>query len=155
MGQLAPGDNAPPFELPTDGEGSVSLADFHGRNLVIFFYPGDDTPTCTTEALDFTAAKADFDAAGTAILGISPDSAKSHARFRAKRGLDVLLAADETHQVAEAYGVWQEKQMYGRTYMGVVRTTFLIDADGRIARIWPKLRVKGHVAEVLSAAQAL
>ncbi|SHG08599.1 peroxiredoxin Q/BCP [Kaistia soli DSM 19436] len=155
MGQLAPGDNAPSFELPTDDGGSASLAAFRGRKLVIFFYPGDDTPTCTTEALDFTTAMADFEAAGTTVLGISPDSVKSHARFRQKRGLGVLLASDETKDVVEAYGVWQEKQMYGRTYMGVVRTTFLIDAEGRIARIWPKLKVKGHVAEVLAAARAL
>ncbi|HWJ76265.1 MAG TPA: peroxiredoxin [Kaistia sp.] len=155
MGQLVPGDNAPSFELPTDSGGSVALSAFRGRKLVIFFYPGDDTPTCTTEALDFTAARDDFEAAGTAILGISPDSVQSHEKFRQKRGLRVALASDETRDVVQAYGVWQEKQMYGRTYMGVVRTTFLIDAEGRIARIWPKLRVKGHVAEVLAAAKAL
>ena len=155
MSQLAPGDNAPPFELPTDGGGSASLSAYRGRKLVIFFYPGDDGTTCTAEALDFTAAKGDFEAAGTALIGISPDSVKSHDKFKLKRGLDVTLASDESRSVVEAYGVWQEKQMYGRSYMGVVRTTMLIDGEGRIARIWPGVKVKGHVAEVLAAARAL
>lgn len=155
MSQLAAGDNAPHFELPTDGGGSVSLAAFRGRKLVLFFYPGDDTPTCTTEALDFQAARADFEAAGVALLGMSPDSPGSHDKFKRKRGLELMLAADEALSVAKAYGLWQEKQMYGRTYMGIIRTTFLIDADGRIARIWKVARVKGHVAEVLAAAKAL
>ncbi len=155
MSQLASGDNAPPFELPTDGGGSASLSAYRGRKLVIFFYPGDDGTTCTAEAQDFTAAKADFEAAGTAVIGISPDSVKSHDKFKLKRGLDVTLASDEAKGVLQAYGVWQEKQMYGRTYMGVVRTTMLVDAEGRIARIWPGVKVKGHVAEVLAAAKAL
>lgn len=152
---LAPGAPAPDFSLPTDDGSEVSLAALRGQKLVIYFYPADDTATCTTEALDFSAAKADFDAAGTRIIGISPDSVASHAKFRKKRGLDITLAADEDHRIAEAYGVWQEKQMYGRTYMGVVRTTFLIGTDGRIASIWTVKRVKGHVAEVLAAAAAL
>ncbi len=155
MGQLAPGDNAPAFELPTDSGGSATLSAYRGRKLVIFFYPGDDGSSCTAEAQDFTAAKADFEAAGAAVIGISPDSVKSHDKFKLKRGVDVTLASDEAKSVVEAYGVWQEKQMYGRSYMGVVRTTMLIDAEGRIARIWPGVKVKGHVADVLAATRAL
>lgn len=155
MSGLVIGDLAPDFVLPTHTGGSLSLAALRGKTLVLYFYPGDDTPTCTTEALDFTAAKSDFDAAGTLIIGISPDSVASHAKFVAKRGLGITLAADEDHVVAEAYGVWREKKMYGRSFMGIVRTTFLIGADGRIAAIWPVSRVKGHVAEVLAAARAL
>ena len=151
----AAGARAPEFQLPTTGGGTAALKDYAGRKLVLYFYPGDGGSTCTTEALDFTAALADFEAAGTAVLGVSPDSVASHEKFATKRGLGVTLAADEDTSVCQAYGVWQQKQMYGRTYMGVVRATFLIDAQGRIARAWTVSRVKGHVAEVLEAAKAL
>ncbi|MCX5479711.1 peroxiredoxin [Kaistia geumhonensis] len=151
----AAGAPAPDFSLPTTGGGTATLKDYAGRKLVLYFYPGDDGSTCTAEALDFTSMLAEFEAAGTAVLGVSPDSVASHEKFAKKRGLGVTLAADEDTSVCQAYGVWQQKQMYGRTYMGVVRTTFLIDAEGRIARAWTVSRVKGHVAEVLEAARAL
>ena len=152
MTELAPGVEAPDFTLPRDGGGMVSLADFRGRPLVLFFYPKDDTEGCTAEAKDFSALKPEFDAAGIALLGLSPDPAKKHDRFVAKHGLTVPLAADESHETLAAYGVWKEKSMYGRTYMGVERTTVLIDAEGRIAQIWPKVKVKGHAEAVLAAA---
>ena len=123
--------------------------------MVLFFYPKDDTEGCTTEAKDFTAAKADFDAAGVALLGLSPDPAKRHDKFKAKHGLDFPLLADETQELLQALGIWVEKSMYGRTYMGVERTTFLIDRDGRIARVWPKVKVDGHAQEVLEVARSL
>ena len=155
MAVLAPGDKAPDFTLPRDGGGSVSLSEFHGRPVVLFFYPKDDTEGCTTEARDFTAAKADFDAAGVALLGLSPDPVKKHDRFVKKHDLGVPLASDEGLATLEAYGVWKEKSMYGRTYMGVERTTVLVDAEGKIAEIWPKVKVKGHVEAVLDAARKL
>ena len=155
MAVLAPGDKAPDFTLPRDGGGSVSLSEFHGRPVVLFFYPKDDTEGCTTEARDFTAAKADFDAAGVALLGLSPDPVTKHDRFVKKHDLGVPLASDEGLATLEAYGVWKEKSMYGRTYMGVERTTVLVDAEGKIAEIWPKVKVKGHVEAVLDAARKL
>ena len=155
MAVLAPGDKAPDFTLPRDGGGSVSLSEFHGRPVVLFFYPKDDTEGCTTEAGVFTAAKADFDAAGVALLGLSPDPVKKHDRFVKKHDLGVPLASDEGLATLEAYGVWKEKSMYGRTYMGVERTTVLVDAEGKIAEIWPKVKVKGHVEAVLDAARKL
>lgn len=155
MAELAPGAVAPDFTLPRDGGGTISLSALRGRPVVLFFYPKDDTEGCTTEAKDFTAAKADFEAAGIALVGLSPDPVKKHDRFVAKHALDVPLASDESLQTLEAYGVWKEKSMYGRTYMGVERTTMLVDAEGRIAEIWPKVKVKGHVDAVLEAAKKL
>jgi len=155
MAELSPGLQAPDFTLARDGGGTVSLAGFRGRPLVLFFYPKDDTGGCTAEAKDFTALKPEFDVAGVALLGISPDPVKKHDRFVAKHGLAVPLASDEDHAALEAYGVWKEKSLYGRTYMGVERTTLLIDAEGRIAHIWPKVKVKGHAEAVLAAAKTL
>lgn len=152
MAELVPGDKAPDFTLPRDGGGTVSLADFRGRPLVLFFYPKDDTQACTLEAKDFSALKPRFDAVGVALLGVSPDPATKHDRFVQKHGLTVPLAADESHAMLEAYGVWKEKSLYGRSYMGVERTTVLVDAEGRIARIWPKVKAKGHAEAVLAAA---
>ncbi|MFT4181612.1 MAG: peroxiredoxin [Rhizobium sp.] len=153
--ELEIGKVAPDFDLPRDGGGRVRLADFAGKPLVVFFYPKDNTTACTAESVAFTALASDFQKAGAAILGISPDSVKSHDRFVKKYELGVPLAADEEKAAAEAYGVWREKSMYGRTYMGVVRSTFLIGADGRIARIWDKVKVAGHAEEVLAAVKGL
>lgn len=155
MTELSPGLPAPDFTLPRDGGGTVSLAAFRGHPLVLFFYPKDDTGGCTAEAKDFTALKPAFEAAGVALLGISPDPVKKHDRFIAKHALSVPLASDESHAVLEAYGVWKEKSLYGRTYMGVERTTLLIDAEGRIAEIWEKVKVKDHAEAVLTAAKRL
>jgi thioredoxin-dependent peroxiredoxin len=152
---LQDGDEAPAFTLARDGGGTVSLGEFKGRKLVLYAYPKDDTPGCTQEAIAFNGLRAAFAEAGTEILGISPDPVKSHDKFKAKHGLDFALAADEAQQALQAYGIWVEKSMYGRTYMGVERTTFLIGADGRIARIWRKVKVPGHAEEVLAAAKAL
>lgn len=149
------GSPAPQFRLPRDGDGEVSLADFAGRKLVLYFYPKADTSGCTREAQDFSALKAEFTAAGADILGVSADPVKKLDAFKAKRQLAIPLASDETHHMLEAYGVWGEKSMYGRTYMGIARSTFLIGPDGRIARIWPKVKVDGHAAEVLAAAKSL
>lgn len=149
------GERAPAFDLPTDGGGHVRLADFAGRKIVLYFYPKDDTQGCTLEAIDFTRHAADFAKAGTTVIGISPDSVRSHDRFKKKHDLGIILAADEERQVIEAYGLWVEKSMYGRKYMGVDRSTFLIDGKGRIARAWRKVKVPGHVEEVLAAARAL
>ncbi|GLR51939.1 peroxiredoxin [Shinella yambaruensis] len=155
MAELAPGTDAPDFTLPRDGGGTISLSALRGRPVVLFFYPKDDTEGCTTEAKDFTAAKADFEAAGVALVGLSPDPVKKHDKFVAKHALGIPLASDESLQTLEAYGVWKEKSMYGRTYMGVERTTVLVDANGKIAEIWPKVKVKGHVEAVLEAARKL
>jgi peroxiredoxin Q/BCP len=133
----------------------VRLGDFRGQKLVVYFYPADDTSGCTLEAIDFTSAAKDFARAGTAVVGISPDTAASHDRFKKKHGLKVVLAADPEKAAIGAYGVWVEKSMYGRKYMGVERATFLVDRNGRIAREWRKVRVKGHVEDVLAAARAL
>lgn len=149
------GDIAPAFTLPRDGGGEVSLADFAGKPVVVYFYPRDDTPGCTTEAIEFSAEAEAFAAAGAVVIGISKDSVKSHEKFRDKHGLGLILASDETSDTAERYGVWREKAMYGKTFLGIERATFLIGADGRIARAWPKVKVAGHVAEVLAAARAL
>lgn len=149
------GDPVPDFTLPRDGGGTTGPADYRGRKLVLYFYPKDDTPGCTTEALDFTARLADFEAAGSAVLAISKDSVKSHDRFRDKHGLAVPLLSDEDGAVVEGFGLWGEKTMYGRTFMGVERATFLVDADGIVRRIWRSVKVKGHVEEVLEAARAL
>ncbi len=152
---LEEGQKAPSFALPGDDGGTLRLADLAGRACVLFFYPKDDTSGCTAEAKDFTALADAFAAAGAKVVGVSPDSVKSHQRFKAKHGLAVALAADEEKGVLHAYGVWVEKSMYGRKYMGVERTTVLIDRTGRIARIWRKVKVPGHAAEVLEAVRAL
>jgi len=149
------GAKVPAFKLPTDDGGSISPADLAGRPAVIYFYPKDDTAGCTTEAQDFTRLARKFKAAGIAVIGISPDSVKKHQKFREKHDLDVRLAADEDHAVAERFGVWVEKSMYGRKFMGVERSTFLIDAKGRIAEAWRKVKVPGHADEVLAAAERL
>ncbi len=152
---LTPGSKAPPFSLPaTDGQ-TITLDGLKGRKVVLYFYPKDDTSGCTLEAQNFQALKRDFAAADTEIIGVSPDSLKSHDKFRAKYALDFTLASDEVKTMLEAYGVWVEKSMYGRTYMGVERTTVLIDREGIIARVWPKVKVPGHAEEVLKAAEAL
>ncbi len=152
---ITQGSKAPPFTLPaTDGR-TVSLEGLKGRKVVLYFYPKDDTSGCTLEAQNFQALKRDFAAADTEIVGVSPDGLKSHDKFRAKYGLDLTLASDEEKTMLEAYGVWAEKSMYGRKYMGVERTTVLIDRDGTIARVWNKVKVPGHAEEVLEAARAL
>ena len=148
------GDPAPAFDLQIDAEKRVSLKTYRGKKLALYFYPKDDTSGCTAEAIAFNALKPAFEQAGTAILGVSPDSVKSHARFKAKHGLALDLAADEGKAMLEAYGVWVEKSMYGRKYMGVERATFLIDADGRIAKAWRKVKVPGHAEAVLAAVRA-
>lgn len=148
-----PGDAAPDFTLAGDS-GPISLGDFAGRKLVVYFYPKDDTPGCTTQGKGFSGLKAEFDAADTAVVGISRDSLASHARFRAKHGLTVALGSD-TGDVTQAFGVWVEKSMYGKKYMGIERATFLIGRDGTVARTWPKVKVPGHAEEVLAAARAL
>jgi len=153
--ELNIGDKAPQFELPGDGGGTVRLSDFAGQPAVVYFYPKDDTAGCTAEAIDFSRLKPEFEQAGATVIGISPDSAKKHDKFRKKHALAVALAADEERKAIEAYGVWVEKQMYGRSYMGVERTTFLIGRDGRIAQIWRKVRVKGHAEAVLEAVRSL
>jgi peroxiredoxin Q/BCP len=152
---LMEGDAAPAFLLPVDGGGEKSLADFAGRKLVLYFYPKDDTSGCTKEAIAFNGLRQDFAAAGAAILGVSADSVASHDKFKAKYDLAFPLASDEKKGMLEAYGVWVEKSMYGRAYMGIERTTMLIDAQGKIARIWSKVKVPGHAEEVLAAAQKL
>ena len=149
------GGKAPAFTLPRDGGGSVSLKDYKGRKLVIYFYPRADTPGCTRESIDFSRLKADFNKAKTDILGVSADPVKAQDAFKKKHDLTVGLLSDETHEMLEAYGAWGKKSMYGKTFMGVVRSTFLVGADGRIAKIWPKVKVDGHAAEVLEAAKAL
>ena len=153
--ELAPGAKAPAFTLPRDGGGTVSLADFAGRALVLYFYPRADTPGCTKEAIDFSRLKAAFGKAGADVLGVSADPVSAQDKFKAKHKLAVALASDEKHRMLEAYGVWQEKSMYGRKFMGIARMTFLIDANQRIARIWPKVSVGGHAEEVLAAVKAL
>lgn len=149
------GDMAPDFDLPRDGGGSLRLSGFLGRPVVLYFYPQDDTTGCTAEAIDFSRLRPEFEKAGAAVIGLSPDSAKKHDKFKAKHGLGIDLAADEERKTIEAYGLWVEKQMYGRRYMGVERATFLIGADGRITRIWRKVRVKGHAGAVLEAVRDL
>ncbi|WP_109798347.1 MULTISPECIES: peroxiredoxin [Novosphingobium] len=155
-GRIGAGDAFPDMAMTTPDGGSVKAADFAGRKLVVFFYPKDDTPGCTTENKDFSALHADFEAAGVAVLGVSKDPPAKHAKFAAKHGLTVPLATDaETGGVSDALGIWTEKSMYGRTYMGMERTTYLVGPDGRIAQVWNKVKVKGHAEEVLAAARAL
>ncbi|MFC4254032.1 redoxin domain-containing protein [Altererythrobacter xixiisoli] len=150
------GDLFPAIALQTPEGGSISAADLRGKPAVLFFYPKDDTPGCTTEASDFSTLLPQFTAAGVAVLGISKDPPAKHVKFTAKHGLTVPLASDaETDGLADALDIWVEKNMYGRTYMGMERTTYLIDAEGRIASVWRKVKVKDHAAAVLAAAQAL
>ena len=149
--ELAVGTMAPAFTLPRDGGGKVSLAEFRGRKLVLFFYPKASTPGCTREAQAFTALANDFAAAGAAIVGVSADPVKAQEKFKTKFDLSVPLASDERHTMLEAYGVWGKKSMYGRTFEGIVRTTVLIDAKGRILRVWRNVKVPGHAEEVLAA----
>jgi peroxiredoxin Q/BCP len=151
----AEGARAPAFHLRRDGGEQVSLADFAGRKLVIFFYPRADTPGCTKEAMDFTRLRNDFTAAGTAVLGVSADPVKAQESFRDKHQLAVPLLSDEAHEMLEAYGAWGEKSMYGRTFLGVLRTTVLIDAKGVVAHIWRGVKVDGHAEAVLAAARDL
>ena len=147
------GDAFPEFEMETPDGGTVTKADLSGKKAVIFFYPKDNTPGCTTEAKDFSALKAAFDKADVSLLGVSKDSAKKHQNFIAKHDLTVDLATDAADDgLSDELGVWTEKQMYGKTYMGMVRSTFLIGGDGQILRVWPKVKVKGHAEEVLEAA---
>src|SRR5580700_2988198 len=151
----SPGTKAPAFSLPGDGGGTVSLADFTGRKLVLYFYPRADTSGCTKEAIDFSRLRGDFARAATEIVGVSADPVPALAKFKAKHKLAIALASDEKHRMLEAYGVWQEKSLYGRKFLGVVRTTFLVGPDSRVAKVWPKVSVEGHAAEVLAAAKAL
>lgn len=153
--ELVAGAKAPAFTLDRDGGTSVSLKDFKGGNLVLYFYPKADTPGCTKEAIEFSRLRASFTKAGTEILGVSADPVKAQDKFKSKHKLTIALGSDESKAMLEAYGAWGEKSMYGRKYMGVFRKTFLIGADGRIVRIWPKVSVPGHAEEVLEAARAL
>lgn len=152
---LAEGDKAPAFRLPRDGGDTVSLADFAGKKLVLFFYPRADTPGCTKEAIDFTRLKDAFAEAGAAVLGVSADTVRAQEAFRNKHELAVPLISDEAHEMLEAYGAWGEKSLYGRTFLGIIRTTVLIGPNGRIARVWRNVRVDGHADQVLEAARAL
>jgi peroxiredoxin Q/BCP len=150
------GDSIPDIAMETPDGGSVKPSDFRGSKLVLFFYPKDDTPGCTVENKDFSSLAGEFEAAATKLLGISKDPAKKHQKFIAKHDLKAPLASDpESDGLSDALGVWTEKQMYGRTYMGMVRSTYLVDADGKIAQMWPKVKVKGHAEEVLAAAREL
>jgi len=152
---LEAGDAAPDFKLPGDSGREISLSALRGAPAVVYFYPKDDTSGCTREAIEFGDSLGDFEALGASIIGISADSPQSHDKFRAKHNLSVRLASDEDRSTIEAYGVWVEKNMYGRKYMGIERATFLIDADGVIARVWRKVRVPGHVEAVLDAVREL
>jgi len=149
------GDKAPDFTMPTDGEGEVSLKELKGGPVVLYFYPKDDTSGCTKEAIGFNEALKQFDALGARIVGISKDSVKKHDKFRDKYGLNFTLGSDEESGVCETYGTWVEKSMYGRKYMGIERSTFLIDKDGKVAKVWRKVKVPGHVDAVLEAVKEL
>ena len=149
------GEPAPPFDLAQTGGATCSLASFAGRKAVLYFYPKDDTSGCTKEAIAFNGLRRDFESAETTVVGVSPDTIASHDKFRAKHGLDLTLVSDESKAMLEVYGVWAKKSIYGRSYMGVERTTVLIDRDGRVARIWNNVKVPGHAEEVLEAARAL
>ncbi len=155
MSEPGKGDTMPAFELPTDGGGTVSGESLKGRPYVLYLYPRDDTSGCTREARDFTERKGDFDALGIPVIGLSKDDTASHDRFKRKHDLDLVLASDEEGRLVEALGAWVEKSMYGRTYMGIDRSTFLVDREGRIAGAWRKVKVPGHVEEVLEAARGL
>ena len=152
---ITKGQTAPDFSLPRDGGTSLTLSSLRPGKVILYFYPKDDTPGCTLEAQDFTARLADFAAAGTTVIGVSKDSVKAHDKFCKKHGLGIVLVSDEVGQTCEDYGVWLEKSMYGKTYMGIERTTVLIDGAGKVARVWNKVSVKGHADEALAAARAL
>ena len=152
---LQPGDDAPDFSLPRDGGETLSLSDMSGTAVVLYFYPRDDTPGCTTEARDFTAMAGDFAAAGATVIGVSKDTVAKHEKFRDKHGLGIALISDAEGNLCERYGVWVEKNMYGKKSMGIERATFLIDADGRIVQVWRKVKVPGHAETVLEAVRAL
>jgi len=149
------GDNAPDFSMPSDGDGNVSLKDFKGKNVVLYFYPKDDTPGCTKEAIAFRDMAPQLQAANTVVIGVSKDSVKKHDKFKAKHELNFALGSDEETDVCESYGVWKEKSMYGKTYMGIERSTFLIDGKGVVRQAWRKVKVPGHGEAVLEAVQAL
>ena len=149
------GQPAPALDLPTDGGGRISLAALKGRPVIVYFYPKDDTTGCTREAQDFTALAPDFAALGVTVIGVSKDTVRKHDRFKAKHGLAVVLASDEDGAACEAWGVWVQKKLYGRDYMGIERATFLIASDGRIAQAWRNVKVAGHAAAVLQAAKTL
>ena len=149
------GAKAPAFKLPTDGGGTVTLADFSGRKLALYFYPRANTPGCTREAVAFSRLREAFAKAGTAVLGVSADPVATQDAFKAEHRLSIPLASDETHKMLAAYGAWGKKSMYGRTFMGIKRTTFLIDQAGKIARVWNNVKVDGHAEDVLAAAKAL
>ena len=152
-GELVAGAKAPAFTLPRDGGTTVSLKDFKGRKLVLYFYPKADTPGCTKEAISFSKLRAAFAAAGTDILGVSADPVAAQDKFKAKHKIAIALGSDESKDMLQAYGAWGEKTMYGRKFMGIIRKTFLIGGDGRVIRVWPKVRVDGHAEEVLEAAR--
>ena len=149
------GDNAPDFALDGEDGKTFRLSDYAGKKLVLYFYPKDDTPGCTIEAIDFTGLSDEFADADTAVLGVSKDTVAKHGKFRAKHDLGIDLGSDPEGETIDAYGSWIEKSMYGRTYMGIDRSTFLIDRNGKIAEVWRKVRVKGHAMKVLEAARAL
>jgi len=149
------GTPAPDFTLPRDGGGDITLSALRPKTVVAYFYPKDDTPGCTKEAIAFTGLAGEFEAAGAVVIGISKDSAAKHDKFVAKHGLGVILASDEAGDTCERYGVWVEKSMYGKTYMGIERATFLIDGTGVIRQVWPKVKVPGHAEAVLEAVRAL
>lgn len=152
---LSEGDSAPEFSMPTDGGGQIALSDLKGRPVILYFYPKDDTPGCTKEACGFRDLHPDFTGADAEIIGVSKDTVTKHDKFKAKYDLPFKLGSDEDGAVCEAYGTWVEKNMYGRKYMGIERATFLINAQGKIAKIWRKVKVKGHVEEVLDVLKAL
>ena len=149
------GDRAPVFTAPIGGGGKIALKDMKGKKVVLYFYPKDDTPGCTTEAKDFTDLKRKFSANGIAVIGVSKDSVAKHDKFAEKHDLRIPLAADEDGAICGKYGVWVEKKNYGRTYMGIERSTFLIDGRGKVAKVWRKVRVKGHAEAVLAAAKEI
>ena len=153
--ELSEGARAPAFTLPTDGGGKIALKDLKGEIVVLFFYPKDDTPGCTKEAIGFSESVSRFEAAGATVIGVSKDSVAKHDKFKSKHDLAVTLASDEEGKVLDKYGVWVEKNMYGRKYMGIERSTFVIDGGGKIQHIWRKVKVPGHVDAVLAAVEAL
>jgi thioredoxin-dependent peroxiredoxin len=155
MTALNIGNNAPDFTLPRDGGGTITLSGLRGNPVILYFYPKDDTSGCTQEAIEFSGLRPQFEKLGAKVIGMSPDPVKKHDKFKTKHDLKVDLVADEDKAIIESYGLWVEKSMYGRKYMGVERTTFLIDSDGKIAKIWNKVKVPGHAAEVLEAAKVL
>ncbi len=149
------GQPAPDFDMPTDTTDSISLADMKGKNFVLYFYPKDDTPGCTKEAIGFSERIKEFETLGVTVIGVSKDTVAKHAKFRTKHDLSVILASDEEGKTCEAYGVWVEKNMYGRKYMGIERATFLVDGSGTVRNVWRKVKVKDHVDAVYEAASAL